>query len=94
MDKFHVGQKVVVIGSLHCKEMIGETVTITESRKERVNYKLGLKWLGYRIDLQPSASQYLFYPEERFLKAIDDSNEKSSWENCVWKPRLNSLIKE
>ena len=56
------------------ESFIGEEVTL-----------VGPASLGWRLDL-PGYSRDLDC-SERHLKPLYDGNEKTSWEDCVWKPK-------
>jgi hypothetical protein len=85
MDKFRVGQKVRLIKSIHCPELIGSIFIILEQRKLRINPEIEKPWLGYRVDYI-KGNNY-FCPREEALEPVYDGDEKSSWSECAWKPK-------
>jgi hypothetical protein len=84
-DKFHIGQKVRLIKSVTCPELIGSIFIIVEQRKIRRNPDIAYEWFGYRVDYIKDNNY--FAPREDALEPIYDGDEKSSWSECAWKPK-------
>jgi hypothetical protein len=84
MDKFRVGQRVIKINSkgVAPKGTIG---TITEQRSYYIGTTNKRKIFGYTTDTKLEGGT-IWSPEEDAIKLFYDGDEKSSWEECEWKP--------
>jgi hypothetical protein len=66
----------------HC----GRTVTLI--RKLTVG-DFGPTYVGdWLLDLEPKPPFKFTSCEEKYLVPIDDGNEKGSWSDCVWQPKI------
>jgi hypothetical protein len=86
MDKFKIGDKVIKYrGEVsEGKAPIGTIGTITECKNSRKRPS-GEYESAYITDtLTPSG--YPWAPLEEDIKLLYDGDEKTSWEECEWKP--------
>ncbi len=80
MNRFHVGQMVqvvLVVSPAWGKRYIGKVATVTE-----VHWG---EW--YNLDIAPPTSVLEVSFHETCLRPINDGEQPSTWEECVWKPK-------
>lgn len=90
MDKFRVGQRVILKPTdlyeyVSCKDVVvpGGAFGTIQTRKD---------WQGdYEVlfDMYPCPTENdpAWFVKEEDLEPVYDGDEKSSWEECVWKPK-------
>jgi hypothetical protein len=86
MDKFKVGQRVRIIKATLRKDLIGQIVHITGPKRIYHYPHTNEDLPAYPVDVAPKDGYNLVAFEESYLEPVYDGDEKSSWDECAWKP--------
>lgn len=89
-DKYHIGQKVRIVGAVKRSDLNGLVATIISHQEMFIEAGTGQEYYGYKLDAKCPINNLQLGAPERYLEPVYDGSEKSSWSECVWKP--NSLV--
>ena len=95
MDKFRVGQMVRVVICYRDPRLNDAIATVTMPMRlhypgTSVNTVMKKPWYGYSLDITHQAD-FDFYPTESQLAPIYDGDQASSWEECAWRPKVETI---
>lgn len=87
--KFEVGDKAIIIENydIQPRNFIGEIVTIVEPLQLLTNTASRKKALVYLVDLPSNGHGGLAGFEPHMLKPYYDGNEKTEWDESIFKPK-------
>lgn len=95
MATFRVGQRVRVVHSDFCPDLIGREGTVVGDLRlaTRPSAGINIKWMGYPVrldgwadDTNPSTGNK-YWPAPHKLSPIQpERNQVVSWRECVWQP--------
>jgi hypothetical protein len=88
MDKFEIGEVVVIVKADTFPEMIGVECTITEPLRLRVSKSDGKQYFGYATDVRcPNGARCCPSPDKIRRKSLPpEDRQLVRWSECPWQP--------